>query len=274
MTYPDWQSGEDYEFTTKLSHKGWAWEFLRRSSDYRSAYESFSLEAAAKEVEYGPDWQTNPDARDYVPPILEGESPSRWMMRCELTLDQRARREWLHILRGEPFGLIGMFDPISTSAETVNFANPRSFPLIVRRPEELDQYTEEKDVHDPVSGEPTGASVIAYVPSVCVVAIDLTQSIATQIDEMERGVSLVRKRRQMKKPHLPALQQEWPRYLRVLDADLDGATDEKIAGVLWPVYGPDEDPVGRVRETRKQAKRWTRYSDYSRLLLAESTPKN
>jgi len=271
MTYPDWHFKPEYEFTKELTCKGWAWEFLRRSPDYRDAYEAFLNEAEVVELEYGADWRTNPKARIYHPQIMEGESHSDWIRRCELKLGQRPLLEWLDVLWGKPFGLAGMFDPHSETADTIVFTDRDNFPLIAERPDDLDDYVDEFDLFDHESGLDTGDSVFAFIPNVCVVVFDMSKSIKSQMDAIEPRLSLIRKQRKIKKPHLPTIQPEWLRYLRVLDADFYGALDEDIAEVLWPVYGPDEDPVGRVMETRKQARRWTKYKKYSRLLLVDHT---
>jgi hypothetical protein len=271
MTYPNWHSEPDYEFTAALTCKGWAWEFLRRNPDYRSAYASFLDEAKAVEFEYGADWRTNPEARTYIPPKLAGESDQKWMKRCGFGLGLHPRREWLDVLRGKPFRLAGMFDPHSMTANTVVFLDPDPFPLIAERPDDLDGYAEEFPVFYPLSDQETGDGVFAFIPEVCVAVFDMTKSIKTQIDEIEPRLSIIRKRRKIKKPHSPTIQKEWPRYLRVLDADFDGASDKDISEVLWPDPGPDEDPVGRVMETRKQARRWTRVAKYSQLLRTDNT---
>ncbi|HEV2549416.1 MAG TPA: DUF6499 domain-containing protein [Stellaceae bacterium] len=35
---PDWRDASSYAYTQELSPEGWAWEFLRRNSDYRAAW--------------------------------------------------------------------------------------------------------------------------------------------------------------------------------------------------------------------------------------------
>ena len=157
MTYPDWHSEPDYKFTGELTYKGWAWEFLRRNPDYRSAYESFSDEAKAVELEYGADWRTNPEAKTYLPPKLAGESDQKWMKRCGFGLGLHPRRKWLDVLRGKRFGLARMFDPHSVTANTVAFLDLDPFPLIAELPDDLDGYVEEFDVFDPQSGQETGS---------------------------------------------------------------------------------------------------------------------
>ena len=124
---------------------------------------------------------------------------------------------------------------------------------------------------DPESDQETGDRVFAFMPDVCVAVFDMTKSIKTQIDEISQRLSDIRNQRKINKPHLPTIQKEWPRYLRVLDAVFDGASNKEIADVLWPDPGPDEDPVGRVMETRKQARRWTKKAKYSQLLLTDNT---
>lgn len=35
---PNWKKSADYAFTTKLDRRGWAWEFMRRSPEYRADF--------------------------------------------------------------------------------------------------------------------------------------------------------------------------------------------------------------------------------------------
>lgn len=35
---PDWRDASSYAYTQALSPEGWAWEFLRRNSEYRAAW--------------------------------------------------------------------------------------------------------------------------------------------------------------------------------------------------------------------------------------------
>jgi len=51
MVFHDWHNPEEYAFTHNLSSAQWAWEFLRRNSDYQEEWAAFNevwqaLEAA------------------------------------------------------------------------------------------------------------------------------------------------------------------------------------------------------------------------------------
>ena len=49
---PDWRDPASYAYTRGLTGEAWAWEFLRRNSRYRSAYESAETTAkSAQEVD-------------------------------------------------------------------------------------------------------------------------------------------------------------------------------------------------------------------------------
>ena len=65
MTYPNWKNEGEYDFVEKLSYLDWAWEFLRRSKDYRVAYDEFAEEAQELEEKFGPDWKNEYECRVY-----------------------------------------------------------------------------------------------------------------------------------------------------------------------------------------------------------------
>ena len=60
---------------------------------------------------------------------------------------------------------------------------------------------------------------------------------------------------------------KWRLYLRSLDAKTDGATYEQMAEVFFPAATtlPDEDPIKKVEETIRQARRMLRPSAYERI---------
>lgn len=67
--HPDWRSAADYRFCERLNAGQWAWEFLRRNSDYRAEWRWFHATWEKLEVRYGkpPDrdfqaWKRDPDA--------------------------------------------------------------------------------------------------------------------------------------------------------------------------------------------------------------------
>ena len=70
MTNPDWREIEDYEYTKSFDkqYAAWAWEFLRRGCDYRSAYKQYLQKAEDLKSEFGENWKSVPEARLHDPP--------------------------------------------------------------------------------------------------------------------------------------------------------------------------------------------------------------
>ena len=54
MTKPDWQDAAEYNYMSDYTgnYAAWAWEFLRRGSDYRTAYEAYLKKAVAIAPDY------------------------------------------------------------------------------------------------------------------------------------------------------------------------------------------------------------------------------
>lgn len=277
MTKPNWQKAKDYNYTNDYSenYSAWAWEFLRRGNDYRSAYEVYLKEASdlGLELEFGVDWKNIPEARVYDPPLLENETWEKWVQRCELELDKRTRRIHLHKLRGETFYLDGMFDPGIPYHEGIAFLSPLRFPYIAKKLDDLDPFIEEFDVYDSITGEPTDGVITSFNQAVGVVVFALDSNLEKQLTAAKKGLVKLQKTKHLKKPHLPTPYPVWRSYLQVLDAKLDGESTDEIASVFWPEPGPDEDPISKVTERVKQARRWTRPGHYRRLLMRQFAEK-
>lgn len=50
---PDWRNPDDYTYTAALSAGHWAWEFLRRNTEYRHDWQAFITRWRALETDYG-----------------------------------------------------------------------------------------------------------------------------------------------------------------------------------------------------------------------------
>jgi len=275
MTKPNWQKAEDYNYTSDYSgnYAAWAWEFLRRGSDYISNYDAYLKEASALEHEFGANWKNTPGARAYDPPRLENETRNQWVRRCEFDLDKRPRRIHLHKLRGKKFFLDGMFDPGVPYHEGIAFFSPLSLPYIAKKLDDLDPFIEEFDVYDLITEKPIGDVITGFDQAVGVVVFALDSNLEKQLTAAKKGLVELRKIKQLKKPHLPTQDSVWRSYLQVLDAKLVGASVNEIALVFWPEPGPDEDPISKVTERVKQARLWTRPDGYRRLLMRHFADK-
>ena len=76
---PDCKNDADYTYTEQLDANGWAFEFLRRNSDYRADFEAVYTTREQLRAQHGPfkdnksAWCQDKRAWTYEPPIKEGE---------------------------------------------------------------------------------------------------------------------------------------------------------------------------------------------------------
>ena len=123
----DWKNPDDYAYLQAYignkakkvnpNKKAIAWEYLRRSPEYRADYASFH----ALQEKHGKDWRKQQKAEIYSPPKLSGESDKAWMRRIadkglraeKITQSQALARKWW---------LFDMYDPsIQYSESRVRF---------------------------------------------------------------------------------------------------------------------------------------------------------
>ena len=118
----DWQKPEDYEYLKKLNNKGWAWEFIRRSRQYRSIYYPFVENAPEKQV-----------IVRYIP-LKESQTESNvaWRKRAKgmglepfaITASQDRARHW---------GLLDMYAPeLRYDKNQISFGIRNPFPVLYR----------------------------------------------------------------------------------------------------------------------------------------------
>tara|TARA_Y100000031_G_C8198441_1_gene374968 strand:+ start:107 stop:967 length:861 start_codon:yes stop_codon:yes gene_type:complete len=284
---PDWRKAEDYAFLEKeeeLPSKVWAWEFLRRSKEYRSGHEEYLEEANNLEKQFGAGWLSDSTTFRHDLPLEDGENCVDWVLRCE-EAGVRARRIPLDAFYGKPFHLDGLFDPMNTPGENVLFIDPHSFPRVLTFPDETDEFVKNFETYGymipegdethlgdgvapaPREWMPDGGGATAFDHRFLVAVFDLQLAFDDQVEELKTLKERLLERRGMVGARLPSVKLPvWTRYLRVLDAGFEEATIEEIADIFWPEPGENDDPVGQVKETRKQALWWTKPHRYVRLL--------
>lgn len=267
MTIPNWNKDKHYDFVEELTFSGWAWEFLRRSKDYRKSYTDYLAQSKKLEHEFGPNWLNSEKCRYYDPPRNEGEDSSKWTIRCGLELGIRGRVFSLDKYLGKNFGLDGMFDPTVATSEEVNFLPPSSYPQLIEKPEDLDDFLQEVETYDPISNDVDGGAVTILDRDFAVLVFDLSLSAETQSGVLTGQLATIRKERNLTKPRLPSKKAvEWRRYLRVLDADLSGTKIPEIASVIWSKPTENHYPDEQAQSALKNARKWTNPIKYTRLL--------
>lgn len=244
---------------------------------------------SAYEAKYGPDWETNPKAQFYDPPLGPNEKIVGFLMHGDFEKWRVRRRVPLHELRGKPFGLVGMYDPIQTHHNGANFLPPASYVELIEVQEQIDDIRPDYK-YDLSNGdssvdrhglEPDGSvkkfpdESEAHVPddefvfdrTVALLKFDLKMSIQKQTKGISKKLTGIRRARGLKKPQAPSPDPAWPLYLRVLDARQAGATHSEIGEKLWPKKQIDGACAEASKESFKQAKNWLDPDQYLKLLL-------
>lgn len=223
MAKLDWQKADDYAYTDNLDHKGWAWEFIRRSTAYRTGYaEIFAL----IEQKHQGDWKKQP--RIYIPEKCADESDNAWLLRLnkdgiagrQLFSSQQAARQW---------SLWDMYDPEKIyDPEEIHFDLQNPFPAF---------YGLSGDVSDE-NGEPSAAQTIkngilnqvrpfdelGYSldfkadEGIIFIAVDARRPISAQLDKAE--IFLKKYQSILDRAEAPGIARmdKWTLYLRMLDA--------------------------------------------------------
>jgi Proteobacterial transcriptional regulator-like domain len=114
---PDWRNPEDYEYTTRLTLHGWAWEFLRRSKEYRKRWRQLNpergrasipratVESALFGVEFGLSLPVDPDL-DFFAAQPQWAIGAAVRVVWSAQLPEKALQNW----RGHPSAVVLEFD--------------------------------------------------------------------------------------------------------------------------------------------------------------------
>jgi hypothetical protein len=229
-TVPD----PNYAYTKKLSADGWAWEFLRRTEEYRTAYKEFIANIDAPPFHYSP-------------PKLDGETDTTWKRRVlfkgqgdpeKLSRERHAART---------FQLAGMYEPnLKYAASKIRFLPHEAGPFLATVTDDLEPF---------VSSEARDVGIDAFQPGFCVLVFDLTASIDHQKNQAAKILKLRRQKYQLTPARALKFSSNWNDYLRVLDLSGDGATVAEIGEKLWPnTPTPDHVAADHAKDFLEQAR--------------------
>lgn len=235
---PRWDHSEDYEYLKHIrSKRVWAWEFLRRSPDYRRAYDQYSAQAQKFKEEYGRHWKKR---RETYQPVLRAEGAAR-----KIPLDK---------VYGAKFHLQGMYDYRHSYEQGVRFLRVSKFPEIIRTVEDFYDYVQIKDIYN--EGDEFPVAEITEVPSnYAVIVFDLTLNIAPQFKKarkfLDGHISDLKKQGELKTDRTRIITQAWKRHLQILDAlNLPSPPDTK--DILYNT-GFNEERIKREEHPGNQA---------------------
>lgn len=249
----DWRNPANYpKAGARLSLNRWAWEFLRRNPSYQAAWESYRDTVAAILADNeGDESKIEDDPRfgHYEPERLDGEGHSAWIARVKhgrLTpIDSWIAREYG--LKSSPplpnpFDSAGpFFTCFSTSAGVTMPAHWDTAGISVLQPESVFLI----DFRKPIDGQ-----------------IDALRRYAAGHQKflIDRGIIEAPEK-------INERRNDWPAYLRLLDAELEGVTEPAdLAAAIYPDDSNDypDFPVshrinkaqGRARQLRDGGYLW------------------
>lgn len=227
----NWRDAGSYEFDPPLTREEWAWQFLRRNTEYRADYAWFIATWRALEADYGA-----PLRRDFF----------RWRQ------DKRAWRAESEIAGCGTETCPGENEQVLIECWMGAKWGFAKFPIDpeVSRPTpglELDWRAQPMEVAEALPDEESSLS-----PEKIALVFDLSLPLAPQLD-LARIRLVARQRALEKTGRLPArtvraASAMWTRWLRLLDGAADGASVQELARVLQ-IGDPDAELESARRMT-------------------------
>jgi hypothetical protein len=233
---PDWRNPADYSFPRNFPAYRWAWEFLRRNPDYRKDWSNALSRLRSKTGEFQ-------EHEDWKERLRRGE---------HLVLIDELRTEdpgdpcfYLPVDEVEKWGLRVLVNPFTDHPADLGF-HPGGTLHVMKE----------------------GASLKSRGPAYPIVVFDLHYQLKPQLKELVPRLERVRKSLgiKLKQPKHKHHRDLWPRYLRLLDADLDGRTPKQIADALQ--YEESGFDTGKVWDQLQAATKMTQPEGYLSILLS------
>ncbi|MDQ3564748.1 MAG: DUF2285 domain-containing protein [Pseudomonadota bacterium] len=271
---PDWK--DEAAYSKQLTPRGWAWEFLRRNPEYQSDYQVFSQLPDAEDGRLTGKWKGSPwpgGRCDYFycdPPALPGELFEDYRVR---TRNEYEVIPWAdHIV--EKWELYPPHNPADARygpAKTwwLFYADDRSeevhFCPPVSRERALETHPDAIDAELPIlwwfpnNLEEQGLRVCWDRASLeggleswhsPPIVFDLRRSIEAQLREI---LNELREAREVRVTRAARIEGDhiYRTYLRLLDAELSGASRGEMAEILYP-ENPGADTVSKALSTAKK----------------------
>jgi hypothetical protein len=235
---PDWRNPDDYRFPRNFPAFRWAWEFLRRNPDYRKDWSAALSRFHSKTGEFQ-------EHKDWMDRLRRGE---HLVLPGELgTEDPDDPLFYLPVGEVEKWGLRVLVNPFTDHPADLGF-HPGGILRVMKE----------------------GESLKSRGPAYPIVVFDLHYHLKPQLEALIPRLEHVRKSLGIELKQARHHRELWQRYLRLLDADLDGRTPRQIADVLQhEEIGVHE---GKVWDRLQAAKKITRPEEY--LSILKSTEKS
>lgn len=231
---PDWRDAAAYPSSgDALSLKQWCWEFTRRHPDYRALWQRLWPELQ-NFVEVNAEWcrELADDER-----ALNSEVETRW---AKVHL-----QPYLHELR-TCYRLNGLPDP----------------RIGDRSDDQLRHLLYLEDRHGAVEYYTLDAVMMDQAAGYLLYRFDRNRPASKQLEDAGAYLREMQKAEHGKKVHWKGESENWPLYLRALDAKDVNASFCEIASVFWPRLceprparkdGKALNPADRAKRTHEQA---------------------
>lgn len=210
-----WTAAPDpaYAYVKKLSADGWAWEFLRRTKEYRNAFKNFQADADAPPYHYSP-------------PKLSGEADTAWKRRVIFKGQAEPQKLSRETYAAQAFQLEAMYDPnLRYTANKIRFLPLKAGPVLAKTTDDLEPF---------VSSAARDAGIDAFESRVCILVFDLDASIDHQKNRAAQILKSRRKAHALAPSRALKFRPSWGDYLRVLDLSDEGIAIAEIGEQLWP----------------------------------------
>jgi hypothetical protein len=230
----NWHNPDDYRFPRNFPAYRWAWEFLRRNPDYHSDWSNALSRFRSKTGEFQEheDWvERLRRGEDLVfPDDLGADNPDDPLFR-------------LPVGEVKKWGLRVLVNPLADHPADLGF-HPGGTLHVMKE----------------------GASLKSRGPAYPIVVFDLRYQLKPQLKALESRLEHAQKSLGLKQAKPKHHRKLWPRYLRLLDATLDGRTPRQITDVLQ--HEDDSVSEGKIWDQLQAAKKMTQPEGYLSILLS------
>lgn len=233
---PDWRNASHYSFPADFPDYRWVWEFLRRNPEYRRDWEGALARFLSGSGEFAPvdDLKSFLESGGTLTGTGENWTSNPTDPNFFLPVDERERWQ----LKA------GLLNPATDNPTNLHFALGFGTVHFMRK----------------------GASLQSRGPKYPIVEFDLHLPLRPQLEAIIEPMEHARGHFNIK-PRTPKHHRKlWPRYLRLLDADLDGRTPKQIADAL--VTEIDNTNEARIWEQLKAAKKLIQPDGYLSIFLS------
>jgi len=245
----NWMDKEVYAYTSSLTPEGWAFEFLRRNTEYqkdylrlKEAYDQLEQKHGALNESTKEKWQSDLLYWHHEPPLPDDESYSEWFcIAAQLRVDPK--RTILHEYISSKWGLlVPPPDPSAPADPPPKFTETGPFPLFPSH-EEIEHFFSGDFLELDPDGNPdwgAGAGPYQQNHGFATIVINLNLRLEPQLHLAKKMLKEIQ-RKQKNAGYISPLNtythveivELFVRYLRVLDADAAGVKPAQMGPIIF-----------------------------------------